>query len=622
MTEAPPPPPAAPAIARQGTNFLRQFVALASPFWNSEQKWRVRLLTGALVVLTIGQVASPVLINWWSKFLFNALEQRNMDRLLVMIASLAGILAFAMAVTATHMTVKRRLQVDWRRWLTRRMLDGWMDKGRHYQVAHLPGEHDNPDGRIAEDVRNATESAVDLAHSLFYSLLLLVSFTQILWSLSGTLALSWFGFDLDLPGHMVFIAFLYAGAGTTAALVIGQPLVRAANKRQTHEANFRFGLVRVRENSESIALMHGEPDERRRLRNLFTGVVAAWDRQTAALTRVFLFSSGYAVLATGFPILITAPRYIAGSITLGELMQIAQAFQQMTAALSWPVDNLSKAAEWKASVERVLALQNALDMLEDAAACQTEHRICVGPGGTPGLTFHQVTIANPDGESVVGPLDAKIEPGERVLISGDPDAGVKLFKVVAGLWPWGSGRVDLPVEASIAFLPERPYIPIGSLRGVLSYPLDPETYDLDRYGEALRRVGLGHLDGRLREQIAWDQVLTAAEQQALGFARLTLSKPDWIFLEHATNSLGPQGEERMMALLEQECPASTVLTIGHNPTLEVFHQRKLTLDGNGDGPAELRESHLPPERRRRMTAMDLRHWLVHPLRRAGEKPRE
>lgn len=616
-------PAAAPGAPRRAANFFRQFIELSAPYWNSEEKLKVRGLTALLVTLTVCQVVSPILINLWSKQLFNALEQRNLDQLLTMILALAGILAFAMAVTATHMAVKRRIQVGWRQWLTRRLLDNWMSEGRHYQLSYLPGEHDNPDGRIAEDIRNATESAIDLAHSLLYSFLLLVSFTQILWVLSGVVQVHLFGGDFDVPGHMVFISFIYAGAGTTAALLIGRPLVKAANKRQTNEANFRFGLVRVRENSESIALMHGETDERRRLRNLFTGVITAWDRQTSALARVFLFSSGYSVLATGFPILITAPRYITGSISLGEVMQIAQAFQQMTAALSWPVDNLSKAAEWKASVERVLSLENALSGLKRDLAGMEDGRISLSPTDHPRLAFRQLCIANPDGTVVVRGLDAEIELGEKVLIAGDSGGSVKLFKVVAGLWPWGSGRVDLPADASIAFLPERPYIPIGSLRGVLSYPADPETYTIEQYCVVLHRVGLGYLEPRLREQTAWEQILTAAEQQIMGFARLLLRRPDWVFLEHATSSLSPKLEEEMMHLLELELPGATVLTIGHNPSLEAFHQRKLTLEASANGPAFLRETLLKSQdRRRRMTPLDLRHWLIHPLRRAGEKPRD
>lgn len=603
--------------------FFRQFVQLSGPFWNSEDKWKVRGLTALLIAFTLLQVVSPILINLWSANLFNALEQKSMDRFMVQIGALVVILVFAMSVTATHMSLKRGLQVKWRRWMTKQLLDNWMAEGRHYQVTHMPGEHDNPDGRIAEDIRNATESAIDLAHSLVYCLLLLISFTQILWSLSGIVTVGLPGFEVDVPGHMVFISMLYATAGTTAAVLLGRPLVRAVNRRQTVEANFRFGLVRVRENSEAIALVHGEPDERRRLKDLFANVITAWNRQTTALVNIFLFSSGYQVLATGFPILIAAPRYIAGAITLGALMQIAQAFQQMTSALSWPVDNLSKAAEWKASVERVLSINNALlELHNDSGVCDPQRRICTYQAGTPALQFHDLCIATPGGAPVVNHFTATVERGERVLITGDPDAAIKLFKVAAGLWPWGCGRVELPSDASIFFMPQRPYLPIARLRSALAYPKGPDSYDDATLAAALERVSLGHLVQRLDDTAAWEQALTLGEQQRLGFARLLLHRPDWIFIEEATAALLPEGEQQMMRLVQDEFPAATVLTVGYHSALEAYHHRKLELVPLTDGHVAVRETTLRVERRRTLSRFDLRNWLVHPLRRASERKDE
>lgn len=603
--------------------FFRQFVRLAGPFWISEEKWKVRGLTALLVLFTLLQVVSPILINLWSANLFNALEQKSMDRFMVQIGALAVILLFAMTVTSTHMAMKRRLQVEWRRWLTQRMMDNWMADGRHYQVIHMPGEHDNPDGRIAEDIRNATESAIDLAHSLTYCLLLLVSFTQILWSLSGIITVDWFGPEVPVPGHMVFVSMLYATAGTTAAVLLGRPLVQTVNKRQTVEANFRFGLVRVRENSEAIALVHGEPDERRRLSDLFVNVVGAFNIQTRALVHIFLFSSGYQVLATGFPILIAAPRYIAGAITLGAVMQIAQAFQQMTSALSWPVDNLSKAAEWKASVERVLSINGALDALKvDGDVCEPDSRICAAPSASPSLHFHDLCITAPTGQRVVNHFTATIERGERVLITGDPDAAIKLFKVVAGLWPWGRGRVELPGDANIFFMPQRPYLPIARLRSGLAYPMGPDSYDDATLSAALQRVSLGHLVNRLDEVATWEHVLTLGEQQRIGFARLLLHRPDWIFIEESTAALLPEGEQQMMQLVRDELPLATVLTVGYHAALEAYHDRKLELVPLKDGHVAVRETQLKIERRRKLGQFDLRNWLVHPLRRSGEQRKD
>ena len=575
----PPDPPEDPPKAKGALkpNFFSRFIALAGPYWSCEEKWAVRGLTLALVVLTVLQVVVPVLINSWSAAFFDALEEKSMEKFFVQIGALAGILLTNVAVTATHLRVKRRLQVGWRKWVTRRVLHNWMSGGLHYQITHMEGEHDNPDGRIAEDIRNATESAIDLAHSLFYVVLLLVSFTQILWSLSGTITLHIDGFTLPVHGDMVWIALLYASAGTTAALLLARPMVKATNLRQTVEANFRFGLVRVRENSEAIALMHGEGDERRRLREKFRDVVKGWDAQTNALTRIFLFSSGYQVLSTAFPVLVTAPRYIAGDITLGTLMQTAQAFQQMAAALSWPIDNISKAAEWRATVERVLSLTEAVEKVATEGANHEGSTIAVEPAGRSALAFKGVCIASPHGEVIVTGLDAEIQAGERVLIAGDPAAAVKLFKVVAGLWPWGRGRVELPHEAAIFFMPQRPYLPIGSLREAVCYPSWPDDFDKMTVTAVMRRVGLAHLIPRLDNVDNWEQGLSVSEQQRIGFARLLLQQPDWVFLEEATDALEPEGEEEMMRLIRQELPTATVLTVGYHAQLERYHDRKLTL---------------------------------------------
>ncbi len=614
-------PPAAELPPTRPKGFFGQFIQLASPYWNSEEKWAVRGLTALFILLTMAQVIVPILVNLWSANLFNALEQRSMDRFLVQIVWLLGILAVAMTITSTHLVLKRTLQIGWRRWLTRKLLDDWMADGRHYLVSHMPGDHDNPDGRIAEDIRNTCESAIDLAHSLFYCLLLLVSFTKILWSLSGIITVTLFDTALSVPGHMVFVSMLYASAGTTAAVLIGRPLVRTVNMRQTVEANFRFGLVRVRENSEAISLLHGEPDERRRLSDLFVAVRKGFNLQTNALAKVFLFSSGYSVLATGFPFLIAAPRYIAGVISLGELMQISQAFQQMTSALSWPVDNLSKAAEWKASVERVLSLHNALQSLkEQQERGRAATSIQVENGDRPALVFNDLCVAKPDGSKVVSNFTETIEAGERVLISGDPGAAIKLFKVVAGLWPWGKGQVFRPNDADIFFMPQRPYLPIARLRSVLAYPAGPDSFDSEFLTAALARVGLAHLSDRLEETNTWENVLTLGEQQRLGFARLVLHRPNWIFIQEATDGLHPDGEHEMMQLVREEFPTATVITVGYHSALEAYHERKLTLEPSKDGQVEVKATTLDRrDRRRKMSPLDLRNWLIHPLRRQGER---
>ena len=364
--------------------FLRDFWRLAGPYWSGGAGRAARLLTLAVAVLTVAQVGVPVAINLWSERLFDTLEQRAMSELFWLVGALGVILLSNVLITTGHLWVKRRLQVDWRAWVTQRLTEEWMRAGRHYALTLVPGDHDNPDGRIAEDVRIATEYAVDLAHSLFYCVLLLASFTHILWSLSGPPQLALGSVSVYLPGHLVWVALAYAGLGTSATILLGRPLVRAAGLRQVREASFRLGLAHAREGSLTIAQLHTERAERRRLGDLFRDAACAWEGQTTALCNLFVFSSGWSVLSQAFPILVVAPRYISGSITLGVLMQSAQAFQQMVAALAWPIDNLPKVAEWRASAGRVLGLHRALAELGERARSAGAALDGSEPGSGPG----------------------------------------------------------------------------------------------------------------------------------------------------------------------------------------------------------------------------------------------
>ena len=573
--------------------FLRQFFRLAGPCWNGDDKWRVRGLTLLLVVLTIGQVALAVALNDWIEGLFDALEQRALDRFVVLIGLLGGIIAVNAGVVTLHLRVKRRIQVDWRAWLTRRVVDDWMTAGRHYQVNLTPGEHDNPDGRIAEDVRIATEYAIELGHSLFYCAVLLVSFTQILWVLSAALHFRLGGVNIHIPGHMVWVALLYSGTGTIVALLLGRPLVRAANNRQTGEANFRFGLVRGRENSQAIAFLRGEGEERRRILGLFGGAARAWDGQTTALTYIFLFTGSWSMLSQVFPILVTAPHYIAGVITLGVLMQTAQAFQQMSSALAWPIDNLARVAEWRASVERVQSLHDSLQRVRRYVEAPEAAHIEVVASDRPALVFNDCSVATPAGDPLVEAFSGEIRQGDRIMISGDATAIAALFRAIAGLWRWGGGRIELPRNARTFFMPPRTYLPVGTLREALCYPASPLAFDEAQISHALRDVGLDHLAPRLADTEIWDSTLSIDEQQRLGFARLVLHRPDWIFIQEATDALDSRGEEEMMRLLGREFGKATVVTAGRSTGLEPFHRRRLDFR-RADGAAFVREIAVTP----------------------------
>lgn len=568
--------------------FILQFLRIAGPYWRSAQRWRAILLTVVLVGLTVAQIAVPIAINLWILNFFDALEKHAMEKFASLLGLLLVIILANVAIVNLHLRVKRRLQVGWREWLTHRIADEWMVSGKQYLLPYFPGNHDNPDGRIAEDIRNATEYAIDLAHTLLYDLLLLISFTKILWSLSEAPYLVVDGTALYVPGYLVWIAVLYAGIGSLVALTLGQSLVRAVDRRQTGEANFRFGLVHARENALGIALARGEENERRHFRRLFLGTIDAWDRVTAALAHMFYFSSSWSVLSQVFPTLIMAPRYIAGMTTLGGLMQAAQAFQQAVAAMSWVIDNLGKAADWRASVERIIGLHEASRQFDARMAAGVGREIEIVASDNAVLAFRDLTTATAAGETEIKGANAEIRPGDRVLVTGEAGAAATLMKVVAGLWLWGHGRVEIPAGANLFFMPPRPYMPADTLRNVVCYPVSLGERSDAAIGEALRQVGLSALLPRLDDTENWDQTLTAEEQQRIGFARLLLHRPNWIFLEDAAEALDAQGQREMMKLLNREFPQAAIVAIGHDDAMCKLETRRFTVDHEA-GALVLRE---------------------------------
>jgi putative ATP-binding cassette transporter len=346
---------------------------------------------------------------------------------------------------------------------------------------------------------------------------------------------------------------------------------------QTVEANFRFGLVKARENSQAIALIHGEINEKKRFFDLFQNITTVYDRQTQAWANILLFNSGYGVLSMAFPILIAAPRYILGSITLGALMQSVQAFQQMSAALSWPVNNMAGIAQWRASVERVLGLVKALEDLELEIARPDPQRILLEKPDKSVLSFHDLCISQLDGKVMICGLNAEIRPGERVLISGDAFTGARLFKAIAGLWPWGRGRIELPDGDPMFFMPPRPYLPYGTLHAAICYPSLPELFSSASIEELLKLAGLEELLGQLEQTDAWEQALTREQQQRLGLVRLLLYRPKWILLQEAFDSLDPDGEVLMLRIICQQLPDAALLSITNQPTAAAFHDRKIVL---------------------------------------------
>jgi len=585
-----------PATAHRGRTAALHFARIASGYWRGPGRWSAWLLTVGLVTLTVVQVLLAVRFNLWSADLFDALERLETREVLFQSGVFAGIVVATMVSNAAHLEVRRRLEIGWRQWLTSRLVEGWMATGRQHQLDLVPGTHSNPDARIAEDVRLVTEAIPDLAHSLLYCLLLLVGFVSILWGLSGLVPIALGSLSFELPGYFVWLALVYSGAGALVALLLGRTLVPATDQRQTAEADFRFQLVRDREKAESIALMRGEANERKRLAGLFVSIREAWRRQTASLRGLMLFSSAYTTLATMFPILVAAPRYLAGDMTLGGLMQTAQAFQQLTAALSWPIDNFPRLAETMASIERVMALEDAIATMDEEVR-HPDITIAVEPTRGTSLSFHELTIALPGGRILFSEISTEIAPGERVMILGDPQLARTLFKVVAGAWPWGRGRVDLPDDADIHFLPRDLHLPIDTLRAALAYPDEPDSVDPGACVRAIERVGLPSLAARLDAVDDWGRVLDASDLQRLGFARILVKRPRWVFLEEPGAALGFEAERALLELLVEELPEATLLTATHHVEHEAFYHRTLRLEPAADGRVFVRDSgpRAPPQ---------------------------
>jgi putative ATP-binding cassette transporter len=559
----------------QHGRFFWRFLLFALPFWSSEHKWMNRFRLAVIASLTVAQVAVQVGLNSWSAKLYNAIEGRHLEAFLALIVTFVFYLVASILVFSITLYTKRRLQFAWRVWITRNTLSVWMAQGRHYQLGLIASEHDdNPDGRIAEDIQVTTQSAVDLGQAAFYCILLFGTFVAVLWDLSGVINVPIGGTVIPIPGFMVFIALGYSAIGTSLALWAGFPLVGASNLRQSMEANFRFGLARAREYSESIALIGGDNDERTRLQELLRGVRRGWERQTYGLVRIIVFTTAYGVLANPFPLLVAAPRYIMGFISLGTLMQMSQAFSQVTAALAFPVDNLSGIAQWRASVERVLALQDALARLQEKLG---KNRIAVKHEGNS-LHLAGLIVMEHDATPVTKEMTVDIHPGERVLIEGKTPICHKLLLAGAGLWPWGAGSVTMPAGAKTFTATDRPYLPVGALGEAVCYPMTHGTCEPDDINSALQRVGLGEWAGHLGVVENWESVLSVAQQQRLSFARMLLHRPDWIFLSEATNALDAVGQREMAELLLKEFPSATVVAVGRTASFDGFFQRTLHVE--------------------------------------------
>jgi putative ATP-binding cassette transporter len=559
-----------------GRTFFRELWSLTRPYWVSDQKWAARGLLAAVVALNLGLVYLEVVLSYWQNDFYNTLQNNDQSAFFSELARFCWLAAAFIVVAVYELYLNQMLQIRWRQWLTENLLSEWLDRRNYYRMQLSNRDTDNPDQRIAEDLALFCEKTLALSIGLMSAVITLGSFLAILWTLSGTLSFELFGYHVEIPGYMVWIALAYSIAGTAIAHWIGRPLVALNFEKQKVEADFRFSLVRFREHAEAVALYRGEADELRQLRGRFAGVAANWWEIMRRTKKLTWFRSGYSQAAVVFPFVVAAPRFFAGTIQLGGLIQTSTAFGKVQSSLSWFIDAYTQIAAWKATVDRLTSFRNAMALAAhqgDAIATQTS--------ADTNWSASALSIDLPAGKRLLGPADLSLQGGERVLVTGASGSGKStLFRAFAGIWPFGGGAIAQPAGARILFLPQKPYLTIGTLREQLCYPSAPTTFGDDRLTTTLADCGLPQLAGHLDDIAHWAQQLSGGEQQRIAFARALLQCPDWLFMDEATSALDEATEATLYRLLIERLPLAAIISIGHRSSLREFHQRRLEI---GDG---------------------------------------
>ncbi|MGB6963777.1 MAG: ABC transporter ATP-binding protein/permease [Xanthobacteraceae bacterium] len=546
---------------------------LSVPYFRSEDRWPGRILLAAVIGLELSTVAITVALNYWYNGFYNALQNRDAAGFwwyILLFCALAGIYT---VIAVYQYYLNSWLQIRWRRFMTQTYLRQWLNTANHYRMQLLGDAADNPDQRIAEDLAQFVSSTLSIGLGLLNSIVTLISFVVILWGLSEAAPLHLFGMRIAIPGYLVWAALLYAVIGTTLAHLIGRLLIPLNFQQQRYEADFRFNLVRTRENSEQIAALHGEAAERERLGDRFGLVVGNWLAIMRRTKKLTFFTASYSQAAQIFPYVMAGPAYLAGVTQLGDLMQTANTFDKVQGALSYFVKAYQDIAQYQAVVQRLIGFEKAIVAGRDVALLQPAVEV-LPRADTDGIAIEQLHVRLPNSEPLIDAERLALSPGESVLMTGPSGAGKStLFRAMAGIWPFGSGRVTVPKDAKILLLPQRPYFPVASLAAAVSYPARAETFDKARIAEVIAAVGLPEWSTRLDEEAHWNRMLSLGEQQRLAIARALLQEPNYLLLDEATASLDAPAEAQLYRQLQDRLKGTTIVSIGHRATLGAFHGR-------------------------------------------------
>ena len=576
-----------PEASRRGY-LLRRYWYSARGFWGKSGDplaWPLSVGVLALILLALGAQYG---LNLWNRVTFDALEMKDGAKVLLYAGlfiplGLASV-GFSVANVYVRMTIQRR----WRAWLNNHVVDRWLQHGRYYQLNLVGGDHDNPEYRIAQDLRVASDAPVDFTIGIISAALSAATFIVVLWTIGGVLSFDIGDTTVTIPGFLVIAAVIYAGLASGLMVLIGRRFVTVSENVNQAEADYRYALTRVRENGESNALMDGEAEERSGLDRSLKTVLREWRDLCGQHMRTTIVSQGSWLLAPVIPVILCAPKFLDGSMSLGTVMQAASAFTIVQTAFGWLVDNYPRLADWSASARRVASLMVSLDSLERAETGDGVGRIQRGQTEDTAqrlaMRLRNLSVTLDDGTAVIGDAEVAIESGERVLLAGESGTGKSvLVRAIAGLWPWGEGHIEIRPGAKLFMLPQLPYVPTGTLRRAAAYPAPADHWTLDEIAAVFQTCGLGHLVDRLEEESPWDQTLSGGEKQRLAFVRLFLHHPDIVVLDEATSALDPASQDTLMELVSTALKDATVISVAHRPELEAFHSRKIVLERHEGG---------------------------------------